>query len=219
MVFASFLKRKKETSSAVHPDIERVLDKIMNAMQDENLQNSMYPALIRPGIIGGDDCDGINPDAEDFGHCIDNPTPVNGSIGEIAYLSLLQNSNSGKRLLFHRLGSINRIDIYESVSMDGCDWEIFFLSMYHPRKSRRAPVGYRLAKFSEQPLFYGTNQFVHGFPHGLHDAICDATKRIFGFPLPPPQVRQAEGSTNFERPSVHQMLVTLIRSKVSALSR
>ena len=73
--------------------------------------------------------------------------------------------------------------------------------MYHPRKSRKA-----LAEPRSQPLLYGTNRRVEGFPYGLPEAIRQTTEEIIGIPLPPPppQVRQAEESVRFQRPREHE---------------
>lgn len=95
MVFASFLKRKKERPANPAPELAHVFDKIKNMMQDEDLQNSMYPTIIRDKITGGTATDGISPEAEDFGRWLNNPIPVNGPIGELAYISRLKNNLTG----------------------------------------------------------------------------------------------------------------------------
>jgi len=114
------------------------------------------------------------------------------------YLSQLKTQDTNQRLLFHWLGPVESLDMYETVSIDGCKWDILFFSMYQPRKSRKAPSGYTFAEPRSQPLLYGTNRRVQGFPYGLQEAIRQTTEQMIGIPLPPPQVRQAEENRRFQ---------------------
>ncbi len=213
-LFGSFLGGKKKKTSGFPPEIERIFEKMARLMEDEKQQNSMYPPQIRNQIIGGHDVDELPYAEGDFGRTEENPIPVNGSIGELIYLSSLKTSD-GNRVLYHRLGSAEGIDIYETVSIDGQSWDLMYFSMYHPRKSRKAPSGYSIVKMNEQPLLFGTNRRVDNFPYGLQDAISSTTKEIFGIPMPPPQVREAEEKVQFLRPNDHQSRVQSILAEVS----
>ena len=183
-------------------------------MENEDQQNSMYPPQVRAQIIGGHDVDELAYGEGDFGRTADNPIPVNGAIGELIYLSCLK-TRTGERILYHRLGSAEGIDVYETVSIDGSNWDLLFFSMYHPRKSRKSPSGYSIVKMNEQPLLYGTNLRVENFPYGLQKAIRNTTVEVFGIPMPPPQVREAEESVKFSRPGDHNHRVQLILEEVS----
>jgi hypothetical protein len=55
-----------------------------------------------------------------------NPIPVNGPIGELAYLSKLE-TVQGERILFHRIGTVNMIDVLEAVTFSGSEWFILFI--------------------------------------------------------------------------------------------
>ncbi len=213
-IFGSLFGGKKKRTSGFPPEIERIFEKISRLMEDEKQQNSMYPPQIRDQIVNGHDVDELPYGEGEFGRTIDNPIPVNGSIGELIYLSSLKTSD-GARVLYHRLGSIDGIDVYETVSIDGRNWDLLFFSMYHPRKSRKSPTGYSIVKMSEQPLLYGTNRRVDRFPYGLQEAIRNTTSEIFGIPMPPPQVREAEEKVNFSSPSDHQARVQSALSEVS----
>ena len=190
---------KKKSSPELPPEISKVFEKIARLMEDEELQNSMYPLPAKNRIVGGQDLDELPNGVGDFGRSEENPIPVNGPIGELAYLSRLT-TQDGQRLLYHRLGSVDDIDIYETVSIDGGRWDILFFSMYHPRKSRKAPSGYSIANVRERPFLYGTNRWVDSFPYGLQEAIRNTTVEMFGIPMRPPQVRQAEENVKFKRP-------------------
>jgi len=213
-LFGSLFSGKKKTPPGLPPEVERIFEKMARLMEDENQQNSMYPPQIRNQIIGGHDIDELPYGDGDFGRCEDNPIPVNGSIGELIYLSSLK-TVSGNRVLYHRLGSVEGIDIYETVSIDGTKWDLFYFSMYHPRKSRKAPSGYSIIKMNEQPLLYGTNRRIDNFPFGLQKAISNTTAEIFGIPMPPPQVRVAEEHVKFSRPRDHQSRVQAVIAEVS----
>ena len=174
-LFRSLFGSKKKSSSELPPEIDKIFEKMARLMEDEECQNSMYPLSIKNQIIGGQDLDELPDGVGDFGRSDENPIPVNGPIGELVYLSSL-------------------------TTQDGRRWDILFLSMYHPRKSRTAPSGYSIANVCERPLLYGTNRRVGSFPYGLQEAIRNTTVEMFGIPMRPPQVRQAEESVKFQRP-------------------
>ena len=191
---------KKKSPSEPSPEISKIFEKMARMMEDEQFQNSMYPLPLKNRIVGGQDLDELPDGVGGFGRSKENPIPVNGPIGELVYLSNLT-TQDGQRLLYHRLGSVYDIDIYETVSIDGSRWDILFFSMFHPRKSRKAPSGYSIANVGERPLLYGTNGSVNSFPYGLQEAIGITTAKIFGIPMRPPEVRQAEENVKFQRPN------------------
>jgi hypothetical protein len=83
--------------------------------------------------------------------------------------------------MFHRLGSLGSIDVYETVSLNGAEWDILFLDLYHPRKSRYTPQGFRMASQAEREgLLFGANEFVASFPDRLQDAIANTYQRLVG---------------------------------------
>ena len=197
---------KKKSSSELPQEIEKIFEKIARVMEDEEFQNSMYSLSIKNQIVSGPDLDKLPDGVGEFGRSEGNPIPVNGPIGELVYLSNLR-TKDGQRLLYHRLGSVGSIDIYETVSIDGSMWDILFFSMYHPRKSRIVPSAYSIANARERSLLYGTNRRVNSFPYGLQDAIRNTTVEMFGMPIRPPQVRQAEENVKFQRPREQGMRV------------
>lgn len=206
-IFGSLFGKKK--SSGFPPELTQLFDKLAEIMEDENMQNSMNHPMIQDQIINRHDVDELPDGIGDFGHAAENPIPVNGALGELLYLSLLKTTDTNQRLLFHRLGSVESLDMYETVTIDGKKWDILFFSMYHPRKSRKAPSGYQLTDYRSQPLLYGTNQRVENFPYGLQAAIQQTTEKMIGIPLPPPQVRQAEESVRFHRPPEHEKRINI----------
>ena len=210
MKFLDSLFGKKSPPSDTPPEVAKIFEKIAHLLEDETAQNLMYPSEIQEPIINGFSGDEITGGVGEFGRSTKNPIPVNGPIGELVYLSCLKVDRTGQRLLFHRLGSIDKIDVYETVSIDGASWDILFFSMYHPRKSRKAPRGFTISDSRHQPLLYGTNKFVEGFPRVLHKAIRELTASILGIPMPPPQVRQAEETVKFERPALHEKQISAL---------
>ena len=207
---------KKRPSAGLSPEVGQVFEKIAKLMTDEDLQNSMNDPMIKDQIVGGLDVDQLPHAIGEFGRSGENPIPVNGVLGELLYLSLLKTENTNRRLLFHRLGSVDSLDMYETVSIDGSKWDILFFSLYHPRKSRIAPTGYTISESRSQILLYGTNRRVDNFPLGLHDAVRQTTKEMIGIPLPPPQVREAEEKVQFRRPREHEERVRTAISGVTA---
>jgi hypothetical protein len=212
--FGSLLGGIKKPASDLPPEIKNIFEKITKMMEDEELQNSTYPLQIKSQIVDGLDVDELTNTNGEFGRSEKNPIPVNGPIGELIYLSSLKTQDD-QRILYHRIGSINNIDVYETVSIDGTKWDILYFSLYHPRKSRKPPSKYTIATIREQPLLFGTNIHLNNFPYGLQDAIRNTSQEVFGVPMPPPQVRQAEENINFTRPSNHVNRISSLKESVS----
>ncbi len=128
----------------------------------------------------------------DFGHEITNPIPVNGTLGELTYLSRLLTS-SGEKIFFHRLGSIDTIDIFETVSQSGDDWDVLFVDLYHTRKTRLAPKNYKFQKDSSgrpyTTLIRGIDGCIEDFPRSFYDVLRNQT--IFSMKmLPDPDAKK-----------------------------
>ncbi len=141
-----------------------------------------FREIIGQQYLNGLDCDQLPNGRGVFGS-LENPIPVNGSIGEIKYLSKLR-GNTGNALMFHRIGSMsssvvdNPVDYYEVVCMDGTQWNQLYFDCYHLRRSNFCPPGYTLMPFNKSlgmdiPYGFGCNRLVSNFPYGLPDAIIN----------------------------------------------
>jgi hypothetical protein len=202
-------------SPHVSPEVQDVFGKLHRLMDSEKAQNERLPEPLRSEVRRGADCDEIAGGVGEFGRDPRNPIPVNGPLGELLYLSNLRTGES-QQIMFHRLGSISNVAIYETVSLDGAIWDILFLHHYHPRKSQRSPSGYRIVSGAERnALLLGVNDFVGAFPERLSDAIANMSERIFRFRIRPPQVREAVKRAIFERPTDHftryEVILTVLK--------
>jgi hypothetical protein len=206
-----------EPDQLLSPEIAAIFEKLARYLESEVDQNERLPEPLRSLVKNGLSCDHLPTGSGPFGRVATNPIPVNGRMGELLYLSSLVHS-SGPRLLFHRLGSINKIDVYETVSLDGRAWDILYLDFYHPRKSKEAPAGFAI---DERPskLFYGANQFVERFPHNLHMAIAETFQRVTGVSMCPPEIRQAIEATRFAPPRDHSGRVSDAMTLIKAAGR
>lgn len=96
---------------------------IQRILEDEKYQlEIIHPtmkAMLESAPAYDKDPNGSGP----FGFTEKNPIPVNGPIGELAYLSRLE-TQSGQRILFHRLGAIGTVDVFEAVTFNGNEWFI-----------------------------------------------------------------------------------------------
>ena len=181
---------------------DAIFEKLHRFLNDERAQNDRLPDSYRAEILAGLDCDEVSGARGEFGRSFQNPIPVNGPIGEILYLSNLRTKDRTP-IMFHRIGSKNGADAFETVSLDGKVWDTLFLHLYHPRKSRRAPTGYSIAQ-DRQNLFLGTIEFVDGFPRHIQDAARDAFQQWVGIPMRTPELRRALEQVTFRRPKEHQ---------------
>jgi len=155
-------------------------------LEEQRADLLKFPEQYRQQFLDlvGPECDEVSGATGEFGKTITNPIPVNGPIGEIKYLNRL-NTKSGSSLIYHRLGCIddkttNPIDVFETVSMDGTNWGIFYIDMYHPRRSTKVPIGYEFGPFhpvySKWPVGFGSLERDINFPYNLGTYIekrCD----------------------------------------------
>lgn len=144
------------------PEIQAAIAKIKMIQDDEHAQNMMLNDYMLAEIAKNPECDVIPGSEGRFGFSPSNPIPVNGAIGELAYLSKLRTLN-GERLFFHRIGSVgNATDMFEAVTFSGSEWFVLYLKMYFPRRSRQAPEGFNLSV--EPCSFTGFTQRCANFP-------------------------------------------------------
>ena len=155
-----FLSRLFERGK--NAQIQAAIAKIKMIQDNEHAQNMMLNDFTLAEIAKNYECDSIPGSEGNFGYSPSNPIPVNGAIGELAYLSKLRTLN-GERLFFHRVGSVeNAIDKFEAVTFSGSQWFVLYLKMYFPRRSRQAPEGFTLS--TEPCSFTGFTQRCANFP-------------------------------------------------------
>jgi len=147
---------------------------------DDVAQNLLLPPAVRGMIEGGLDCDILPGAVGELGRTWTNPIPTNGVLGSVLYLSSLRTA-ADQPLLFHRLGSRGKVDVYETVSLDGESWDVLFVDMYHPRKSRRAPSGLTITTLPVS-CATGTTLWVKRFPADIADAIRQCSLELLGYP-------------------------------------
>jgi hypothetical protein len=156
------------------------------------------------------DPDGSGP----FGFSETNPIPVNGPIGQLAYFSKLETAR-GERILFHRIGAVDTIDVFEAVTFSGSEWFILFVDLYHPRRSRLTPDGFHFTQ--ELGQFSGFHKFCIDFPYdfvemkqseqesGLSMAYIAISK------IAEPIQNQA-----YQRPLAHKAKLELVKSRLTS---
>lgn len=210
MGFLSKLLGKENEGDKQLRDAMKMIAKIID---DESFQNSLVPEVVAEMIKNGLSVDQLPNGVGVFGLEEGNPIPVNGAIGEMAYLSRLE-TNQGERLLFHRIGAINMIDVFEAVTYSGSAWYIFFMDVYHPRRSRKAPPGFRIA--TELRQFSGFNNYSRNFPYDFAESkqAVDNILRLAYIPIGnvTPQIQ----SQVFNRPMAHKAKLEIITSMMTS---
>lgn len=167
--------------SSAEADEASVLDRVRKLMTDDAEQAESVNQVVRMGMACATGVDTVEGASGEFGRCVDNPIPVPGPLGEVCYVSNLILPN-GSHLVGHRLGSIGRRDVYETVSMDGTRWDILYFDMYHLRRSRFAPAGYELCR-ERSPFLRATNLAMESFPTGIYEAVDRCAEALVGFPV------------------------------------
>lgn len=185
--------------------------------QHEDLRNEPIGPLAMAGV----DCDELPGASGPFGLSHNNPIPVNGLIGAYKYLGKLL-SSSGVIFYFHRLGSLNSdvsqhlVDAYELVDMNGENWEILFIDMYHPRRSNKVPPGFSCKTYNKElgdiPLAFGVDIFCSDFPYDLPEVIEGNN----GLPAFARKVRERVSRGGFDRPEKHALKVQGVRMRLKS---
>jgi hypothetical protein len=142
-----------------------------------------------------DACDMISDGIGEFG-TINNPVPVNATIGEFAYLNRLR-TKKDVAFLYHRIGSYESkvtthpVDLYFLAAEDASEYHCVYLSPYFPRRSVLAPFGLNLVSWTEMNDLFkqifkypinGTNFTVANFPYNLPE-VLEQDKRLLSIGL------------------------------------
>lgn len=198
-IFVGSEEKKREKA------LRSSFSKIYQLMTDETRQNSMCPKPLRDKMTEGGKVDKVSGAFGEFGRDIRNPIPVNGPFGELIYISNL-NLESGVGVIAHRLGSVDKKDVYELVALDGSRWDLLYFNMYYNRKSRLLPTGYIAA---EEPARFlmAVNVYVSSFPGGFYEAMGETSKRIIGIPLVSPELRGEPSFAPIRRSPRHVGLI------------
>lgn len=182
-------------------DDERFQVEMLHPMMKELLEKS--PAYDR-------DPNGTGP----FGLSEANPIPVNGPIGELSYLSRLE-TDKGERLLFHRIGAVDKIDVFEAVTFSGSAWFIFFLDLYHPRRSRSTPDGFCFTK--AVPQFSGFHKYCNNFPYDFVEMKSREQESGLSMAyIAINQVIQQIQANAFQRPLAHKAKLDIVKARLTS---
>jgi hypothetical protein len=203
---------RKDPSPSLSPEVQRIFEKVHRFLDDEAAQNNALPEDFRRTLAESPSCDRIPNCFGEFGRTPTNPIPVNGPVGELIYLSRLEMSD-GVAFAFHRLGALDGVDVFEVVSEDGRHWDVLYLSLYFPRKSKHAPSGYRIMtdEARRRALIRGTTLRVDGFPNGIYSAAMECTKRLIGMPLGDSQLKGIEARNDLIRPPKHVEMLSQLK--------
>lgn len=210
MKFLSSIFGGKKDDRALHD----AFAKIRRIIEDEQFQLEMVPPAVRTLLESCPAYDKAPDGTGPFGFTETNPIPVNGPIGQLAYLSKLE-TLTGQRVLFHRIGAIDYVDVFEAVSFDGSQWFILFVDLYHPRRSRLLPEGFKFT--TEVAQFSGFHKFCENFPYDFPE--MKATQQESGLSLayiPISKVSESIRNRAYNRPLAHKAKLELVNSRLSS---
>ena len=195
--------------------LREALAHIHRILDDEKFQLELVHPMMKAMLESAPAYDKDPNGSGLFGFTETNPIPVNGPIGQLAYLSRLE-TQSGQRILFHRLGAIDKVDVFEAVTFDGSGWFIFFVDLYHPRRSRLTPDGFRFTKDVAQ--FSGFHKFCENFPYDFVEK--KASERESGLSMAYIAISKVSDqiqSRAFNRPLAHKVKLDLVKSRLSSV--
>ena len=195
--------------------LREAFEQIRRILEDEQFQLDMiHPAMksmIETCPAYDKDPNGTGP----FGFSETNPIPVNGSIGQLAYLSKLETAK-GERILFHRIGAVNTIDVFEAVTFSGSEWFILFVDLYHPRRSRLTPEGFRFTQ--EVGQFSGFHKFCTDFPYDFVEMKQSESESGLSMAyIAISKVMEPIQNRAYQRPLAHKAKLDLVQSRLTSV--
>jgi len=191
-----------------------VFEHIRRILEDENFQNDLVHPAVKQMLLSAPAYDKDPEGSGPFGFTESNPIPVNGPVGELAYLSRLE-TLAGQRILFHRIGAIGTVDVFEAVSFDGSEWFVLFVDFYHPRRSRITPEGFRFTNDLAQ--FSGFHKFCENFPYDfIEKKVADRESGLSMAYIPISKVSAQIERRVFNRPIAHKAKLELVKERLSS---
>ena len=194
--------------------LREAFEQIRRILEDEQFQLDMIHPTMKSMI---ETCPAYDKDPNGtgpFGFSETNPIPVNGPIGQLAYLSKLETAK-GERILFHRIGAVNTIDVFEAVTFSGSEWFILFVDLYHPRRSRLTPEGFRFTQ--EVGQFSGFHKFCADFPYDFVE--MKQSERESGLSMAYiaiSKVMEPIDNRAYQRPLAHKAKLDLVKSRLTS---
>ena len=195
-------------------ELNAVFEKIKRLIDDEAYQIELLPPQVRDALRTRPAIDQIPDGTGSFGFSEKNPIPVNGPLGELSYLSRLE-TNKGERILFHRIGAIDKIDVFEAVTFSGSEWFILFVDFYYSRRSKKAPDGFHFTQ--DVPQFSGFHRYCAGFPYDFPE--MKQNQRESGLSLAYMALGKIEGQLQgrkFQRPLSHSAKLELVGDRLTS---
>ena len=195
--------------------LKQVFEQIRRILEDEQFQLEMMHPKMREIIETRPSYDRDPNGSGPFGFSETNPIPVNGPIGELAYLSKLETIR-GERVLFHRIGAIDAIDVFEAVTFSGSEWFILFVDFYHPRRSRATPDGFRFTQ--EVGQFSGFHKLCQNFPYDFVEMKQSERESGLSFAyISISKVTQQIEERKYSRPLAHLAKLDLVNNRLSSI--
>ena len=208
-LFGKAADRSKDAE--LSPEVTKIFDKVTRLIESDEAQLELLDPLKREALKRAPHYDKDPKGTGPFGLCKTNPIPVNGPIGEVAYLSNVL-TIAGERIMFHRIGAIGNIDIFEAVTFSGSQWSIFFLDLYHPKKSKLAPDGFKLSPKAFS--FSGFHKLCADFPYDFIEMRDRDSLNVAYMPVA--DILQRLRARAYERPMAHKVTVELLGSALTS---
>jgi len=195
-----FLRYRAQRSAEEQLDAE--VESLNRLLEDQAYQLSLMPEAIVSQAQRNGQVDEIVGAQGRFAYVPTNPVPVNGTVGAMAWLSRLQTRHK-ESLVFHRLGQIGAIEVYEAMSLIRRQWFVFFTDPRYAGASDRAPEGLNLMEPGRP--FHGVGSLMRDFPHEFADIVQAYSEEFRLATLAPNKVLNQLSDAVVERPLAQQL--------------
>lgn len=191
--------RSQRTAEA---KLDREIETLNRLLEDEAYQLSLMPDQVVKEALRNGAVDEVAGGSGSFALLPSNPVPVNGTVGAMAWLSRLQ-TRHGDSLVFHRLGMLEAIEVYEALSLQRRQWFLFFLDPRYQRASTAAPAGFHLIAAGRP--FHGVGSLMRHFPHDFEDIVSGYDEEFRLATVAPNKVLSHISRSDVQRPPAQRI--------------
>ncbi|MEM6988388.1 MAG: hypothetical protein AAF499_17875 [Pseudomonadota bacterium] len=193
---------RNRSQRAAEAKLDQDVETVSRLLDDPDYQLSLMPRAIVDQARRNGHAGEIPNAAGSFALVPSNPVPVNGTVGAMAWLSRLQ-TRHGESLVFHRLGILGDLEVYETLSLQRQQWAMFFFDPRYLSASTRAPNGYQLLS-SSRP-FHGVGSHMRDFPFEFDEIVNGYSEAFKLATVAPNKILNQLPGVNTERPAVQQI--------------
>ncbi len=205
-----FRHRSQRTAEA---QLDAEVDGLNRLLEDAEYQLSFMSAEFAEDALSNGAAEEVPGAIGRFAYTPTNPVPVNGTVGAMAYLSRLQ-TRSRDSLIFHRLGRLDALEVFEALCLAQGQWFVFFLDPRYARASASAPEGLTLLRPGR--LLHGVGTTMRDFPFEFAEIVGEYKEEFRLATVAPNKVLNQLPHGSVERPLAQRLKLEWLADRMAA---